>query len=75
MKISVRVVKIGDSVGIIIPDELLDVLDVQIDETLFAAPTTYGVELTKADPDFMVQMTVAREVMARRVCALRELAK
>jgi hypothetical protein len=34
-----------------------------------------GIELSAEEPDFEAQMAVAREVMARRKRALRELAK
>jgi len=36
---------------------------------------TFPIELSAAEPDFDAQMAAAREVMARRKRALRELAK
>ncbi|EQB30959.1 hypothetical protein M529_16730 [Sphingobium ummariense RL-3] len=44
-------------------------------DTLSVVLTPRGIELSAAEPDFDAQMAAAREVMARRKRALRELAK
>ena len=70
-----KVTKIGNSAGVILPKEVLAHLDVPVGGTLSLSKTPRGVELSAPDSDFDAQMAVAREVMARRKRALRELAK
>ena len=75
MNISIKITKVGNSAGIILPKELLAHLNAGVGETLSVVLTPRGIELSTAEPDFDAQMAVAREVMARRKRALRELAK
>lgn len=75
MNTALKVTKIGNSAGVVLPKELLAHLDVAVGETLSVTKTSHGIELSVRDPDFDEQMAVAREVMARRKAALRELAK
>ncbi len=72
---ALKLTAIGNSVGVILPKELLVKLGVQKGDTLYAVETTDGVRLTIADPDFEQQMTVARAEMKRWRNVLRELAK
>lgn len=75
MNTQLKITKIGNSAGVVLPRELLAHLDVSIGETLSVSKTPHGIELSARDPDFDAQMATAREVMARRRRALRELAK
>lgn len=75
MNAPLKVTKIGNSAGVILPKEVLAHLHVEIGETLSIVVTPRGIELSAAEPDFDAQMAAAREVMARRKRALRELAK
>jgi len=75
MNTQLRIKKIGNSAGVILPKELLAHLEVEIGGTLEVARTPRGIELSAPEADFDAQMAVAREVMARRKRALRELAK
>lgn len=75
MNKSLKITKIGNSAGIVLPKEVLAHLDVEIGGTLSVVTTPRGIELSAEEPDFEAQMAVAREVMARRKRALRELAK
>ena len=75
MNTSLKVTRIGNSAGIVLPKEVLAHLNVSVGETLSVVATPRGIELSAAEPDFEAQMAVAREVMARRKRALRELAK
>ena len=72
---ALKLTQIGNSVGIILPKELLAKLGVGKGDTLYAIDQPDGVKLTVSDPDFEAQMQVAREVMKRRHNVLRELAK
>ena len=75
MNATLKITKIGNSAGVVLPKELLTHLGAQVGETLSVITTPRGIELVHAEPDFEEQMTVAREVMARRERALKELAK
>ena len=75
MNMELKIKKIGNSAGVILPKELLAHLDVGIGDTVSVAKTPRGIELAPPDADFDAQMAAAREVMLRRRRALRELAK
>ena len=75
MNTQLKIKKIGNSAGVILPKEVLAHLDVAVGGTLAVSKTPRGIELSAPDMDFDAQMAVAREVMARRKRALRELAK
>lgn len=72
---ALKLTQIGNSVGLILPKELLAKLGVTKGDTLYAVETENGIRLTTADPEFESQMNVAREIMKRRRAVLRELAK
>jgi putative addiction module antidote len=75
MNTPLKITKIGNSAGVILPKEVLAHLNVGVGETLSVVTTPRGIELSAAEPDFDAQMAAAREVMQRRKRALRELAK
>ena len=75
MNMSLKIIKVGNSSAVILPKELLAHLDVTPGKSLSVSRTTRGIELSAPDEDFEAQMAAAREVMARRKRALRELAK
>jgi putative addiction module antidote len=75
MNAELKVTKIGNSAGVVLPKDLLAHLDVAIGQTLSVTKTPLGIELRAPSVDFDAQMANAREVMARRRRALRELAK
>ena len=72
---ALKLTQIGNSVGMILPRELLVKLGVSKGDTVYAVDQPDGVRLTVADPDFAAQMDVARRVMKDRRAVLRELAK
>lgn len=72
---ALKLTQIGNSMGVILPRELLAKLDLVKGDTLYAVDQPDGVRLTVADPDFAAQMDVARQVMKDRRAVLRELAK
>jgi putative addiction module antidote len=75
MNTTLKITKIGNSAGIILPREVLAHLDAEVGGTLSLVTTPRGIELSAEEPDFETQMAAAREVMARRKRALKELAK
>ena len=70
-----KLTQIGNSVGVILPKELLAKLGVAKGDTLHAIETEDGIRLTASDPDFAAQMAVARGLMKKWHNVLRELAK
>ena len=65
----------GNSVGVILPKELLTKLGLAKGDTVYAVEQPYGLRLTTGDADFATQMAVARQVMKESRNVLRELAK
>ncbi len=72
---SLKVTQVGNSLGLILPKELLAQLKVGKGDTLFVTESESGVTLTPYDPTFEEQMKAASEIMKRRRSVLRELAK
>lgn len=70
-----KLIQIGNSVGVILPKELLAKLGVAKGDTVYAIDTPDGVRLTTADPDFEAQFEIARQIMKKRRNVLRELAR
>ncbi len=70
-----KIIKIGNSAGVVLPREILARLRVELGDELFLTEGPGGFSITRNDPGFEEQMKAAREVMARRRSALRELAK
>ena len=70
-----KVTNIGDSVGVILPDEILERLRVKRGDTLYAVETKNGIELTATNPAVAQQMEIAERVMLEDHEALRRLAE
>ena len=69
-----KITRIGNSAGIVLPKELLAHLNAEVGGTLSVVTTPRGIELSAAEPDADDQLAVAKEVMARRRRALMALA-
>jgi putative addiction module antidote len=72
---TLRVTQIGNSLGVILPKEVLAKLRVGKGDTLFVTETPRGVVISSIDDEFAEQMSVAREIMRRRRQVLNVLAK
>lgn len=70
-----KVVKIGNSLGIILPKKSAERMRVGKGDALTCLDTPAGIELTPYDPGFEKKLVVARRVARRYRNALRELAK
>jgi putative addiction module antidote len=66
---------VGNSVGVILPKELLARLNASEGDTLYVIETPDGFRLRRSDPEFERQMAEARRIMRRDRAVLRELAK
>ncbi|MEO7853465.1 MAG: AbrB/MazE/SpoVT family DNA-binding domain-containing protein [Rubrivivax sp.] len=72
---ALKLTQIGNSVGVILPKEVLARLKLQKGDTLYLTDAANGVMLTPYSAEFEAQMTAARGVMRKRRNVLRELAK
>lgn len=72
---TLKLTAIGNSVGLILPKEILARLGVGKGDTLHSVETADGLRLSTADPVFVAQMAVARRIMKERRSVLGELAK
>ncbi len=70
-----KITKIGNSAGIVLPKDVLARLRVGPGDALFLSEAPDGVRLTATDPDFAVKMDAAEEIMREDRDILRELAK
>ncbi len=70
-----KLTRIGNSVGVVLPKEVLARLRLEAGDAIFLTESPEGYRLTPYDARIDKQMAVARSVMKRRRAALRELAK
>ena len=75
MYATLKITKIGNSAGVILPKELLARLRAGVGDTLFVSEAPDGVRLTAADPDFAAKMEAAEAIMREDRDILRVLAK
>jgi putative addiction module antidote len=73
--VALKLRKVGNSVGVLLPQEVLATLKVDQGDTIFFTESPDGYRLTPYDPDFERQMKAAQTVMKRDRNLLRELAK
>lgn len=72
---ALKLTQIGNSVGVILPKEVLSRLKLEKGDTLFMSEAANGFMLFTYDPEFEAQMAAARLVMKKRRAVLHELAK
>ena len=73
--LKLKVSKIGNSAGLLLPREALAKLRVEQGDSVFLTETPDGYRITPYDPAFERQMTLARKIMKKRRNVLRELAR
>jgi putative addiction module antidote len=72
---SLKLTGIGNSVGVILPRDLLAKLRVGKGDTVYAVETPNGIELTAYDPEFAAQMDAAEAIMREDRDVLKKLAE
>jgi len=73
---AVKIRKIGNSLGVVIPKDVLARMKVTEGETIyFTESEDGGVRLTPVDEEFARQMSAAEDIMRQDRHILRELAK
>ena len=75
MNAKLKIRKIGNSAGVVLPKEMLSRLRVAEGDTIYATDAPDGVRLTVADPDFEAKMELAEKIMREDRDILRVLAK
>ena len=72
---TLKLTQIGNSVGVILPKEILARLKLEKGDTLFVTDTPGGVTLTPFDPTIDEQVALGREFMREYRDTFRQLAK
>lgn len=72
---TIKVRNVGNSLGIVLPKELVARLRVAPGDLLFVQETVDGVQLSPYDPELERQMEIANRVMREDRDALRALSK
>lgn len=70
-----KIRKIGGSLGVVLPKELLGELGVSEGDLLYPVRTPEGVQLMPGDPDFEQALNSARDFMRRYPNAMKKLAE
>ncbi|NCJ07456.1 AbrB/MazE/SpoVT family DNA-binding domain-containing protein [Synechococcales cyanobacterium C] len=71
---TLKIRKVGNSLGLTLPKEILEKLQVSEGDTVFVTETPDGIQLTPYDPAFEQAMAAYHKVNSRYKNALRELA-
>lgn len=72
---ALKLTQIGNSVGVILPKEVLVRLKLEKGDTVYVTETPDGFALTPLDPSFEEQLEVGREFMREYRDTFRALAK
>ncbi|QHI99574.1 AbrB/MazE/SpoVT family DNA-binding domain-containing protein [Xylophilus rhododendri] len=72
---ALKLTQIGNSVGVILPKDVLARMKLEKGDNIFMTDTENGIALSPYDAEFEKQMAAARRIMKSRRHVLRELAK
>jgi putative addiction module antidote len=72
---ALKLTQIGNSVGLVLPKEVLARLNVEKGDMVYLTDSPNGMRMTTVNPEFVDQMKAAKEIMRRRRDVLSELAK
>jgi putative addiction module antidote len=73
VKLTVR--KIGNSLGVILPQDALNLLSLKEGDQLVMTASPDGARLTASDPEFERQLAIGEDLIRRYRNTLKELAK
>lgn len=73
--ITLKLITVGNSTGVVLPKEILQRLRVDRGDALYVLETPNGIELTPCNPELAAQMKVAERVMREDHDVLRRLAE
>ncbi len=75
MTATLKLRKIGNSMGTVFPREILQKLNVDEGDELFVMDTPNGIEVSAYNPEFAQNSAAAQRIMKKRRNALRKLAE
>lgn len=75
MNTPLKITKIGNSAGVVLPKELLARLRVGPGDSLYVTESPDGIRLTATNPDFAAKMELAEQIMREDRDILRVLAQ
>jgi putative addiction module antidote len=75
MAATVKVTTVGNSIGIVLPKEILERLRIEKGDTLYVSETPGGVQLTPFKPEFARIVEAGRRVTRKYRNTLRKLAE
>jgi putative addiction module antidote len=73
--VTLKLTTVGNSIGVVLPKEILQRLRVEKGDSLYVLETPRGIELTPYDPQFAAQMEQAEQVMREDRDVLKKLAE
>jgi len=73
--LALKLTQIGNSVGVILPKEMLSRLKLEKGDTVFCTDSAEGVTLTPYDPTLAEQLIIGREFMREYRDTFHQLAK
>jgi putative addiction module antidote len=73
--VRLKITKIGDALGVVLPADVLAAMKVTDDETLYLTETPTGYRISPHDPELEEQLRVGREVMDKHREVLQALSK
>jgi putative addiction module antidote len=73
--VALKLTAVGNSVGVILPKEVLDQMNLKKGDILHLTKAPDGYRVTVGDPEFDRQMEIVEGIMKKYHNALRELAK
>ncbi len=75
MHYTLKIIQIGNSLGVTLPKEVLAALTVDKGDTLTLTPAPDGFRVASYDAERTTQLEAVRKIMKKRRHVLRELAK
>lgn len=68
-----KLIAVGDSIGVVFPKELLAQAGLNIGDAVYATETPDGMHITTHIPEFEAQMRIGQEILKERHVVLRAL--
>jgi putative addiction module antidote len=75
MNNAIKISKIGNSAGLILPKKLLARLRAGVGDTLYVSEAPDGIRITACNPEFAARMALAEQIMREDRDILHVLAK
>lgn len=75
MNMPLKITKIGNSAGVILPKEVLARLRVGLGDSLYVTEAPDGIRITASNPDFEEKLALAEQIMREDRDILRVLAQ